>query len=737
MSYYRAAKPRVIVGIPRASFDPLLQAAGVYTQYKPVLDFFSIREPYHVALADDGIAPNDAPVILVLDAIAVQIDAGLNEIPRATCMLSVGRDAEMLADGAPDAAAASIVHLIERYLGRFVPARIYEHTTTTAAEGVQDLGDNAEWADEWVVVFDGLTVGPTRRGTPTESTFALHLVHFTAALTWSSSLTAQVAAGTSFTGAFAPGAFIATMTNVAAGYPMSPLGAVAASLAGGEAVYTDFWGYRVPGNGRIPYHTGLKGFLANLATQNNLFNWAAMTRADLGGSACPDVGQPRTNDGAIAALRRIEPIWTTNTAADDRFIWNAIGRVIEDIRAPRLAANSNRAIDRSELLAPAGGASGVYGVAGYLYGMPLSFWLSQQTLRNHPLHPGRGFAADVVGASFGDLAPASFWELLAGRYASNYQLAIAPMANRAVILPFQPLMDRVWQHVYASEIETWDDDAQTPLPLRGVVLVSDRQGITNITVAGNNPAAPGAPTAYQQNDAAYDSCEAGGVFIYRTMPPWLADASRLPGAFAPGTLQNTPRAMAGLPWGTVPAAAAARDQLVAQSPELGLAAAAGLPLGGVAADNLAAPRNVMLSSGYRLARAHYQQERTRPRTVYVRGRFRYDIGPGSIVRLELPADRYVREALVGQRNTYAVGMVLRVTISLDQEGQNASTALQVGFVRTEGETQPGTPLFADSHPFWSCACLGVPWADARWIRDKLGDRASLVTTLSDFISGNL
>lgn len=742
-SFYRAAKPRTFVGIRRADLDPLLSAAGVLAALSPVLDFHTALEPLHVALRDQGVTdPLRTPPVLVLDAVAVQVDGGLNEVPRATCQLAVGRDAGLLAAGAPDAAAAAVTHVLESYLGRFVPARVYAHLTTTAAEGVRDLGDNAAWPDEWVVLFDGLTAGPTRRGTPQDASVVLHLVHFTAALTWSSSLSGLVAAGSEFPGAFAPGAFAATLTGVLGNAAMTPLGAVAMTLAGGEAAYTDFWGYNVPPSPANVRATGLKGFLVNLAGQQDLFDWAAFARADVGGAFCADVGRRRANDGALAALARVEPVWplaTTNTAPLAKAVWDATRNAVRAQQQAAYAAGTNRGVDRAHLIARLGQTG--YHATGYRYGVPVSFWLSQQNLQplvrvfGAALNPGRGFAADIVGATFGDLAPASFWELLAVRYASRYQIALAPMADRAVVVPFQPHLDGVWQTVYASEVDQWDDDMQTPLPVRGVVMVGDRRGLTGV-MAGFDPGAPGAAAAMQQADAVYDSCEPGGVFVYRMLPPWLADAPRVPGAYFAVTVQSGRRAAAGVPWSTVPRALAAQDQLLAADPTLAAAAAAGIPGGGVAYNALMAASDLHRSTANRLAKAVYQQERTRPRTVYVRGRFRTDIGPGSVVRVELPADRYARAALPGTHDTVVTGVVTRVSLALDQEGQAATTGLQLGFVRTEGETARGHPLFAEGHPYWVCACYGVPWCDSVAMRAKLGARAWIDTSIQDLAAGN-
>ena len=71
------------------------------------------------------------------------------------------------------------------------------------------------------------------------------------------------------------------------------------------------------------------------------------------------------------------------------------------------------------------------------------------------------------------------------------------------------------------------------------------------------------------------------------------------------------------------------------------------------------------------------------------------------------------------------GMVLRMSLSIDCEQNTASTSLQLGYCRAEGEMREGNPLFSRSHPFWVTACYGVPWCDSVKIRERLGTRADL------------
>lgn len=691
--YYRVVKPITFLGLPRAELDASLPPSDLDT-IRPFLDRNTVHEPLHVSLRDQGIISNvQTPLILRLDTIASEISGGLNEIPAATCVVAVGRDLGLMAAGASDFDSVAVVHILEKYLSQHVKAKIYFQAVTTAMEGFGDLSDNEPWPDETVVLFDGYTSSPTRRGSPDSSTFVLKLSHFSAALGFSSSISASVAAGSASPAAFRPLVFGSLLSGI--GSPMTPYGAVTAALAGGTALLTDFWGYQVPAGTATPPSLGLKGFLDKLANDDQ-FNWAGFRIADLGGTACSrrPVEQLK-NNRALAALARIEPIWPdwaaiggavggpggiANAAASARINWNNVKTAIDSARDDRAAQFSTKAIDRADIISRAGNS---YSSAGYRYGVPINFYLTDSTLA--PLVQSRGFAMDITAATFANLAPLSFWELLVGQYSPNYQIAFAPMADRAVMMPVQPVLDDVWQFVASSEIFSWEDDIQTPVPIRGVILVSDRASSAGTFAQGFN-----------NLEAGYDSCQ-DGVFIIKQMPSWLMSAYRAPGVASKG---------------------AGGTRVTTANPSA-MAAITGTAITSVD------PPDTKKSTANRLAKAYYQQERLRYRNIYVTTRLRHDIGPGSIVAFELPADKNVRAVVGDNRDSIMVGMVLRVTMSLNAEGDTASTSYQIGFARTQAELKRGQPLFGDSHPFWSTATYGIPWADSVWTRQQLGTAASL------------
>lgn len=713
--FFRTKKITALVCIRLADLQSAIPSA-VYSAIQPLLVQHTINEPLTIELYDLGYRdPRSTPLTVDLSASAVQVDAGENEIPRATCMLAVGRDGGSLASGMSNLGATSVAHVLERYLSGHVPVRIFERTLTPSGAGVGDYADNSDDGGEWKILFEGFATGPTRRGTAESSEFVLHASHFLGRLAFSSSLSGDVMAGSEFPAAFHTSVLQNFLPGAVTG--LTPYGVLCASLAGGDAAQKDFWGFNVPPGDATQFPAcGLKSFLYGLS-ENNQFDWQGLRQADRGATNCRPAF-PLANDGAKAALDRIEPFlpnWLEVAGggpgpahAFASRVWTEIASTVTSVRNGRETAGSFVGVDRSDLLA---GAPRAYTVSGYRYGVPITFRLSGQFLG--PFTPGRGFASDIAGATFGDLYAASFWELIAGRYQARYSLSLVPMATRALVVPYAPLLSGIWQLVYASEISQWEDDVSNPLPIRGVILISDRKSTTGVFHVGN-PAAGAAAPAFQQMDAVYDSCQPG-AFITRGMPNWLSDAYRLPSIYAANTLRNMPRALSSVPWVLGPGALAAAAQIAAATNGAANPAAVG------------APPASSLTTAARMAKAIYQNERTKTRTAYITGRYRTDIAPGSIVRFELPADKYVRAAVGGNRDTTVVGRVIRVTMSIDAERETAQTAFAVSHLRTEAEVDvPTNPLYSEGHPFWSTLSLGAPWCDSLYMRNKLGVRANIV-----------
>jgi hypothetical protein len=698
--YYRAGRPTALLAINWDDMSVVLGAAHAPIEVVNYLVAKLEPVPYTVRHADEGVAPGQQPKALIVDPVAVQVDAGLNELPRAVCVLPAGRDGGLVAAGATGLDPVAVAHVIDQYLLRPVRAAIYSTVKFLSSAGTEDPNDQLDDLDEWVCLFDGRLVGTTRRRTDRSASVVCHLAHFAAALAQSSMLSGDLAVGTTSIAAHAAGSILTPITGVLS--TATTFGAGMAAVAIGPAVYTDFWGYAAAAAVGTPGGYGIRGFLADLAGRN-MFNWRGF--ALTGASACGS-DFDRKNDDALAAIARIEPFGgTAGTLAAN---WATVDKAV---RAAQTGAAAGRGVYRSDIVEAEPVA---YADAGYRFGVPVAFRADQVA---HGSYGGTavGFATDLIGLQGGQLQPQSMWDFVTTA-AARFGLAVCPMADRMVVVPFQPLADGWWQTVYASEVFSWDDDVQAPIPVRGVALAGRRVGTTGVGPDGN------APGAVQSLVGGYDSCEPG-VIIVRDAPAWMLNTVN-PASFATYGVGG-PRAAAAAPRATT---ALARDGIRVAA--TATAAALGIPTAVVLAgvDRLvpaAGKKGEKDDLFARTAKQLFQLERARYRSVSVLGRFRHDIGPGSVIRLELPADKYVKAAVSGGDPVLMTGSVLRVTLQIDAEARTATTALQVGFVRMPGETLPGSPLHATDHPYWATLSLGVPWADSDLVRIRLGVGAGL------------
>jgi hypothetical protein len=77
-----------------------------------------------------------------------------------------------------------------------------------------------------------------------------------------------------------------------------------------------------------------------------------------------------------------------------------------------------------------------------------------------------------------------------------------------------------------------------------------------------------------------------------------------------------------------------------------------------------------------------------------------DVAPGSILEFEAPEEKFTGELLGQTRPSRYYGLVNRVTLNLDAEGQRASTGFQLAFVRDEAENRDDDTSCAE-HPIWA------------------------------------
>ena len=108
------------------------------------------------------------------------------------------------------------------------------------------------------------------------------------------------------------------------------------------------------------------------------------------------------------------------------------------------------------------------------------------------------------------------------------------------------------------------------------------------------------------------------------------------------------------------------------------------------------------------ARAVYIHQALRGRTGQLNGKLRFDIAPGSTVKIEGTSEPFLKDDGLGYN---LIGDVIRVTIAINAESAQASTAFQLGNVRTESENEDDLTSI-DQHPLYTTKFLGAPLVPA-------------------------
>jgi hypothetical protein len=307
---------------------------------------------------------------------------------------------------------------------------------------------------------------------------------------------------------------------------------------------------------------------------------------------------------------------------------------------------------------------------GYNFGVPLTFdrtaWGVWSTLApdNIVTHLSR----EGMNAS-----TSTIWDILTGRLHADFMYAVVPLVDKALIVPFTPGLSSMYHRtIYVDDYYSAELHADMPRPLRSVIVACQRGSIygqSTATIAGvggifDNP------------------INKDGLILFKSGPAWLTSMKGDAHAAKVTPYVNTVRTVAS------PAAGVDSDQ---PAPAV------------IVADAKA------IWNGF--AQCLYVYEVLKNRQGVITGPVRFDIAPGSIVRVEAAEDCFVND-VIGTTNTFYRAAVLRVTTQIDSVSQQASTTLHLAHLRTEAEN--ASPAYSvQRHPFYTkrwagCALIDDP-----------------------------
>lgn len=280
----------------------------------------------------------------------------------------------------------------------------------------------------------------------------------------------------------------------------------------------------------------------------------------------------------------------------------------------------------------------------------------------------RGADGGTIGDSFRNAMTAemqsnwihtTLWGKLIGEWAPNYFFSVCPRVLDALVVPFTGSLTTEFKTIKEADYThfKWMTQNTQLLQAVGIFHSCHMQGGTDGLVSGDqNPSFTQIAGWFPGDDVAKDK---RGVVLLKEAPRWLQDLSRS-AVFATDTTD------AELADGTGHAAA----------PGTGAAPAA------------PAEHRDKIQSVYPLLNAYaqhwYALETLKGRTAEISGRLRFDIAPGSTIRLEGRGAKFVAQDLTAVP-LYA--SVVSTAIFLNSESRRAGTSFTIAHVRTEEENK--------------------------------------------------
>lgn len=318
--------------------------------------------------------------------------------------------------------------------------------------------------------------------------------------------------------------------------------------------------------------------------------------------------------------------------------------------------------------------NGVNASLPYDFGMPLPLDLKDSQSYNA--------VADFVGNSISgyDAIGLSQWDLLINTICPAFGLDILPAVDRGVVVARLPGYrgkgGTYYRTITADEYEFVTENAGLNQPLRAVVChgaITDFYGTSSFVGQSGDSGSGGVFASSADGDG-------DGCVKYFPVPPWLSGIvlSGLNGGASVGVTKNEP-----IRSSTTPASGqSANEKTPGQMQET----------------------TKPLLNQY--ARVVYVSEALRGRSSTITGKLRFDIAPGSHVKLEGQSETFLGVYDDLETPTYA--QVNRVTVEIDAEAQTASTSMMLTHSRDDAENKADRTS-ADSHPFFGQnVCLGLP-----------------------------
>jgi hypothetical protein len=321
---------------------------------------------------------------------------------------------------------------------------------------------------------------------------------------------------------------------------------------------------------------------------------------------------------------------------------------------------------------------------GIQYYKPLEFQLGAADSTNISESFAKYFTS-TIGSSF---VQNSFWAKLITEYAAQCLFAISPAVKWALPIPFCAGLR--WQPggktIRATEYNYANFNANMNQIIESVEIAFPLSSNTNLSVTTTPPAgferlSYYRPAAYYPTEVKQDK---RGLKLFKTAPIWAANAD-------PSTLVGLRTTVD------------ARTTVKPNPPN-------GANLPGDVKDTGTAYRSLQATLAY-YAQHMFVTEVLQQRFGELSGPLRFDIAPGSVVKIATPPRDRVDFEEDGDPKEYVIATVMGVSYVINSERATAGTSFTIAHTKTEAEISPDSIYAVDTPPMYKQAWQHGPLAE--------------------------
>lgn len=272
-----------------------------------------------------------------------------------------------------------------------------------------------------------------------------------------------------------------------------------------------------------------------------------------------------------------------------------------------------------------------------------------------------GITADLQSQAGQSFAHTSMWGKIIGEYAPNYLFEVVPLVSNALVVPNAgALRSPVWITLTGDEQMHVELSGTLEQPLQAVSILHPNEDTTGIS-SSDTP-----PTVGVGGSFGFYKGDSRGIIMFKSVPSWLASGLRGDGLDA-----TTPR--------DPEAGKNETSQTSIDERET--------PTEDEVNNNSAAKLAAKLIDGANLASAYARQlyisEMLKSRAGSLTGPLRYDVAPGSQIRIQAP-DELIPGTPQGESSDF-IAKVVQVTTVIDAQDASAATTFTLTHCRTAAE----------------------------------------------------